>query len=47
MLSMAGTFTLPGIHYMLAPKLLLGSVRDEKLSFSAMVFPNRSLGTSM
>jgi hypothetical protein len=34
------------IFQLLAPKLLFRSVMDDKLSFSAMVFPNRSLGTS-
>jgi len=34
------------IFQLLAPKFLFGSVMDEKLSFSAMVFPSRSLGTS-
>jgi hypothetical protein len=34
------------IFQLLAPKLLFGSVMGEKLSFSAIVFPNKSLGTS-
>ena len=42
----AADIFIVGIFQLLAPKLLFGSVMDEKLSFSAIVFPNRSLGTS-